>query len=242
MAAGRPGENHLCGWTRLLLCNPLHPLPEDAAPPQPPHTALQATNPSREGHHGHYCAVLMITCFLLGSGSSSSAEGLKEFPLGWGKHMAELKIYCLGTGEAHSAKGPPSSCQDGRASPLLTSPSCLQEPTCGCQLPAVSLREPGPVALAAASWEKTSEGSAEKVTLSILTSPTCESHRAAPRALHLSPLHCCLCPPTPICKWRNEDLQNTGFVQPPSPGGSHLQDSHITKTTPSSACSLGESC
>lgn len=58
-------------------------------------------------------AVLMITCFLLGSGSSSLAEGLREFPLGWGKHMAELKIHHLGTGEAHSGQGPPSSCRDG---------------------------------------------------------------------------------------------------------------------------------
>lgn len=69
-------------------------------------------NPA-ERHHGHYCAVLMITCFLLGSGSSSSAEGLKEFPLGWGKHVTELKIHCLGTGEPHSGQGAPSSCQNG---------------------------------------------------------------------------------------------------------------------------------
>lgn len=88
MAAGRPGDNHLCGWTRLLLCEPL---PEDAAPPQPPHTALQAQNPAQRGTMD--IAVLMITCFLLGSASSSSAEGLKEFPLGSGKHMAELKIH-----------------------------------------------------------------------------------------------------------------------------------------------------
>lgn len=99
------------GWRRLFLLtqNPFQMLlPLLSVPTQTfnqQHTARRGT-----GDTDH--SVLMITCFLLGLGSSSLAEGLKDFPLERGKHIAEVKIHHLGTGEPHSGRGAPSSCQD----------------------------------------------------------------------------------------------------------------------------------
>lgn len=45
-----------------------------------PTQPFKQQNPAQRGTMD--IAVRMITCFLLGSASSSSAEGLKEFPLG----------------------------------------------------------------------------------------------------------------------------------------------------------------
>lgn len=80
----------------------------------PTHTFNQQI-PARRGTGDTNYSVLMITCFLLGSGFSSSAEGLKDFPLERGKYTVELKIHCLGTEEPHGGQRAPSSCQDGCA-------------------------------------------------------------------------------------------------------------------------------
>lgn len=77
-----------------------------------PTQTFNQQNPARRGTGDTNRTVLTITCFLLGLGSSSLAEGLKDFPLEREKHIAELKIHHLGTGKPHSGQGAPSLCQD----------------------------------------------------------------------------------------------------------------------------------
>lgn len=101
------------GWRRLLLHTyTQNPFETMLLLLSFPTQTFNQENAARRGTRDTNRTVLMITCFLLGLGSSSSAEGLKDFPLERGKHIAELKIHHLGTGEPHSGEGAPSSCQD----------------------------------------------------------------------------------------------------------------------------------
>lgn len=101
------------GWRRFLLCtHAQNPFQMVLLLFSFPTQTFNQQNPARRSTRDANHTVLTITCFLLGLGSSTSAEGLKDFPLERGKHIAELKIHHVGTGEPHSGQGAPSSCQD----------------------------------------------------------------------------------------------------------------------------------
>lgn len=215
-------------------------------PSFPTQTFTQQT-PARRGTGDANGTVLTITCFLLGLGSSSSGEGLKDFPLERGKRIAELKIHHLGTGEPHSGQGAPSSCQQHS----VHLPPYLSKPPSRFHLRLPARRDvPGGARTSGSGCsrlgEEASGGSAGEVTLSHRTPPVRATGQDHVTSTWLPSTAACAPPPPSarvlasgeprICK-----ILGLCRKQPPSPGGPTSRSPTYQKLHPAQPAALGGS-